>query len=407
MPSFHYNPRIALSARFDARPFAGVQVIDRGGGYGVLPTDIGVYDDVLTFLNGYGSGVTRTGVAGVYTRAYDLAGDLQALADASPGAPLGTFDAYIDSNDRVVISNDTYDIQVYTASSGNELGFEIGAQAPSLTATLDWVRGNTSGTLGIGISVKKGLGYALLLTIPGCHSVPTYVRTRDEGDADSALVSGVYTLEDFDADEGSEPRVRWYINADGHVVCAYPTTLTDLGFPSAAFAARLGFTGSEVPSSVGPFDYMTATYPCPGLIVPTRPAMYVRRLREQDAGARRLNDGDAASLVLLNAQGIEASVYIGGEASATDEESHYLDRVLPYAAQGMPLHLYQDWSDPRRAADSVDQSYGNLYNVERRGRLGRVRCKRDPSDEPVIEAAYEVGAVALRFEAVHRLAVLP
>jgi|GEM_PF-4344153 len=406
MPSYHYNPRIALSARFDARPWAGVKVIDRGGGYGTLPTDIGIYDDVLTFLNGYGSGVNRTGVAGVYTRAYDFAGDLQALADISPGAPLGTFDAYIDESDRVVITNDTYDIQVYTASSGNELGFEVGAQAPSLQATKEWVRGPTSGSLGIGLSVKKGPGYALLLTIPGCHSIPTYVRTRDEGDADSALVSGVYTLEDFDADEGSEPRVRWYIDGDGHVVCSYPTTLTDLGFPSATFAARLGFTGDEVPVSVGSYDVMTATYPCPGLIVPTRPAMFVRTARDQRAGSARLANGDATAVELLNAPAREVRVYVGGEASATDEEFHYLDKVLPYALPGWRFHVYQDWSDPRRAAAPRDQSYGNLYNVERGGRLGRLRAKRDPEDDVDNVAAYDEGAVALRFEANHRVVLL-
>jgi len=407
MPSHHYNPRIALSARFDARPYAGVQVIDRGGGYGTLPTNLGIYDDVVTFLNGYGSGVSRSGVNLMWPRAYDLAGDLQALADASPAAPLGTFDAYIDTDDRVVVTNDTYDIQVYTASAANECGFEVGAQAPSLQATKEWVRGPTSGTFGFGLSVKKGPGYALLLTIPGCHSIPTYVRTRDEGDADSALVSGVYTLEDHDVQEGAEPRVRWYVNTDGHVVCSYPTSLTDLGWASTSFRDRLGFSGAEVPVSVGSFDVLTAAHPCPGLIVPTRPAMYVRIARDQEYGAQRLSDGDATSLQLLDAAAREVSVYIGGEASATDEERHYLDHVLPYAGPGRRLHLYQDWSDPRRAAAARTEDYGNIYNVERDGRLGRIRCKRDPEDDGPRVAEYDEGAVALRFEARHRLVVLP
>jgi len=352
-------------------------------------------------------------VAGVYTRAYDFAGDLQALADASPGAPLGTFDAYIDENDRIVVTNDTYAFEITSASASNWFGFQTGdasvnvSGTETLTASGEWVRGTITTQAGYVLTVDKGgTPYALIGGPALCHSIPTYVRTRNEGDVDSALVSGVYTLEDFDADEGSEPRVRWYIDGDGHVVCSYPTTLTDLGFPSASFAARLGFTGSEVPVSVGSFDVMTATYPCPGLIVPTRPAMFVRTARDQRAGSARLANGDATAVELLNAPAREVRVYVGGEASATDEEFHYLDKVLPYALPGWRFHVYQDWSDPRRAAAPRDQSYGNLYNVERGGRLGRLRAKRDPDDDVDNVASYDEGAVALRFEANHRVVLL-
>lgn len=391
MPNPLFAPRGALAASFDARQWAGVALFTRDAGTFTLtaPAGWGVFGDVLDMLTGRGSRSSGT-----------CAANLASAAAAATGTPVV---ASITADDRIrLVFTGGTSVILSPSANNTQWGFDPAGQVSVaggggtqvLTAVAGWTRGNISVTR---FNLIRGANNGLVPAIPGMrvHSILDTVRRWGSADADD-----MNPLESLCALDFSGPKyIRWGITADGHVFCSRETlAVSDVTWVSTSFRDALGFTGLELPVVDGVVSTTTATYPCPGLITPSRPFDRVTRGSTWVGGASLASNGGAYSTTVLDRLPYSAEWYLDGPADRIDRQDHYIRAVLPAMPPGARVTLYQDWGDYRRAARTADTSdpavaprvapYSTLYTSQQDGAYGRLLCRRDTEDPGAFLAAW-------------------
>lgn len=389
-----HAPRVAFAGQFDARAWSGITVYTRAAGATnvACPTG-GVYDDPLAFLHGYGSQAGR-----------DLQADMRAAWVAS-GA-LGLLSVGINSGDKLYIQ--VTDVGAgatsfvvsgaATAAFGFPNGGAIASSLGRVTAPLDWVRGPAIAGSFLTITPNALAGFACPTYGYGAQSVITLVRSSTLVDSDS-LLSGVassLTTNDCTAIDNTNRRVWWYVDDDGHVVCARATSGTSaLAWVSTSFRDRLGYNGTEVETTASGCAFLRATYPLPGLWVPSRPLRRCRPWYAERTATLDLTSGGMTANHIARWSGWDVEAWAsGGALGSASEERHVRDRFWRYIPLGFPVTFFQQWGDPRRARPTheitlTDVAYDLLWTSERDGRRGRLRCYRSGTDEAQRRADYE------------------
>lgn len=376
MPGNNNYPIPALLSTFDARQWSGLNVYDRGAtsiSLSTFGTDEGVYEDVLSFLNGRGSN------AGA-----DLQSDLTATATG-----VATWEITLLSSDRIRIRNDGDAFTIADNAAATALGFPGGAASVlsggwhTCTATADWTRGNWNG-LQLVITPASSAAFNLPSFLTRAQDVITMLRvTGTTGDADD-LHDPAGTFDSLEARElvavgaGS---LRWGLTAEGHVFAAWPSGLGVLEptWVSTSFRNRLGFSGREVAISAGGLDWVIADFPCPGVYVPTRPLARPLELQTDEVSdAMRLTDGSWAGFHGGTFYRWLATIHVDGPQDTRSTWLHWARKVLPYLPQGAPCTLYLEWGDPRRRLEPQDivsgtDAYSLLHTSELEGARGRIR----------------------------------
>jgi hypothetical protein len=374
MPSNDKAPNFALMADFDATPYSGADLFTHGSTTVAMPTftqGAGFYDDALIFLNG------RASTSGLSLT--------QQIRDAATfGGSSWDIDFNYDEDKIKIIGSVDFTIAP-TSASQDFLGFggtvdatlvgsKYHAEAPN-----DWTRGNINN----GQYTINEVGGAGTFTFnkvqAGGQDVLAMIRTATDID------NVANTLQKIHAAAISNDNIRWLITDDGYVQLKYLTSIGSFSWDSTSFRDRLGFTGDETASTslVSPtFDTITATYPLPGALFPSRPLENHHLMIETVSDFGRIIGGGYTS----NSRGAYTTSSLRFHLDAAQDQKdlyrHFTDNFIPYVATGEPITLYQEWGDSRRSATSVEQAgaYSSLYTIEDDGYKGRIKgTLTDPS----------------------------
>ena len=373
-----YSRFPAIMAEVDAREWAGENLWVENAAPIAAPSTWAYFDDALAFLTGRGTAADDA-VVGYASMAY---GVQQALTVAS-SVTVG-----ITSGDRVfILAAGLAGNFTLAAGAGNvALGFDAAGQTSVtvaggeyMEATADWVRApvvSVAPTVTSSVADGSTSGPLVLPAVYRAHGPMDMVRSWGSADLDDA-----YPTTNLSA----IGEARWGIDASGHVWRARQTSTTSaLSWDSLTFRDFLGFTGQEaetVPATG--LSVLTATYPCTGLLCPTRPFDIVARGREHVGAAARTSDGGWYSSTWLDHLGYTLRGYLDGPADQRDLQDHYLRRVLEYMPPGGALNVYQQWPfQTRRALRSSGvgsqqvPQYSSLYDGQTDGTYGRLLCRR-------------------------------
>ena len=385
MPGNLTAPSIAVLSAADVRDWQSVTVFQRDiPGPSTVDIDVAsttdVFEDGLSLLNGRGSASSV------------------ALADnfelEKPGG--GTWDCYIDSNDKFVITSTLDDFSVTNSADNAPFGINTAGQAATgsgpytVTAENEWVRGPVTDVV-IQINSDSGIfnvpASSTTVMPSKAQDVVTMIRSRGStSDIDDQHSADC--LEALDIAACSEKSIRWGINETGHVFTAWRTaaSITAPDWQSTTFRDRLGFTGDESTTVSGALTILTADNPMPGVIAPGEPLADLRPEYNEETSVVRLTSGDLGANAIADWVLWSMSFWVGGPDGETDLHRHWFEHVLPYITKGSRVALYQQWGDPRRSRSSrvrnatSDPAYDLLYTTERNGYRGRLRCRRDDSD---------------------------
>ena len=352
MPRNSSFVRYGLLSQFDATQWAGVNVYDRGAANVTLPVAYGVFDDVVEFLNDYGS-------------IYSLETLAQVAMDAAPSGPHGTWIVSIDEDDRVYIERDNGGFLINASAANAHLGFAAAGAWPvnttgtvwRATATSDWTRGEFSPSAHLSILV--GGDTVTFGSIQQVQDVPVYLRTETTSLQGTDDASGLGT-----------GLIRWGVGSDGHAWCSYPSARTDIAWVDTAFRDRIGFSGNEIPVVSGGIDVLTGDYPVPGVIIPSRPADKIGVVSEDVSTAATLSDNSVASNYVATLQRVSVVGWLDGPADDVDLHRHWQVECRPYLHRGAPCVLYQDWGDSRLALWRPTGHYSTVYTAEPISRYG-------------------------------------
>ena len=308
--------------------------------------DGGRYPDVLAFLHGYGSQAGQS-----------ITEQLVALWSG-----LVAWEVGIDSADRVFIRapSTAFASFTVTASAGNCYGFAAGVTTSStvagyriVTAPSAWSRGNQYPSAAPNIlSISAGATTtALTYARTRVHSLPTALRASSTFDG---TVSPLQSLERFDNDvaDNVQRRIRWGIDSDGRAWVSSPTVVSAFSFfgSSSALAWRrlLGFTGDEVGVTASLQTTITATYPCPLVLMLWRGLTRYQCSAQNYDGAVTLADGRARGRHIGTATLHDVGYTLRGPTSQLDQEGQALASFWPAIGRGQPCALMLDHGDPRR-----------------------------------------------------------
>lgn len=368
MPYNIISPNFGLLSSFDATQWSNTLLFRRGVDTVSLPTfstNQGVYDDIITFLNGRGS------IYGVST-AFRL--DLQNILVNS--ATFGNNWAItLESNDRFKISCDDQ-FSISTVLSSDFLGF--GSQSAVLEGSkyvvtgLNWGRGVVQGAYTITPAVGAGFTYLDQDLI--VQDAITYFRQREQiQDLDDQTSAQSPCLER--QDQTLRFLGRWYLDNNGYVNNTYHTSVNDISqWSSDSFRESLGFTGLETPSISGNYKTLKASRPALTAFLPSRPIQnHTYTLDQVSDYQRKIGGGYTSNLIGSYTQS-NISFFVDSRLDQVDLSRHYLS-FLNYANKGGRVSFYQSWGDNRRAyttfkAGSID--YTSLYTSQDNGRYGRV-----------------------------------
>lgn len=391
MPNPLLSTRGALAAEFDARQWAGSVLYTRDSGTFTVtaPAGWGVFGDVLDMLTGRGSRSSGT--------------DAVNLASAASTATATPVVASITADDRIqLVFTGATSVVLSPSANNTQWGFDPAGQVSTagsgstqvLTAVSGWTRGNISVTR---FNLIRGASNGLVPRVPGLrvHSILDTVRAWGSADADDLNPTDNLCRLDFDAPK----YIRWGVTADGHVFCSRETlAVSDVTWVSTSFRDALGFTGLETPVVDGVVSTTTATYPCPGLLTPSRPFDTIDRGMQARFGASLASNGGAYVTSWLDRVTYGVALLLDGPADRIDRQDHMLRAVLPAMPPGARVTVYQDWGDYRRAARTADTSnpavaprvapYSLLYTSQRDGEYGRLLCRRDPGESGALVAAW-------------------
>lgn len=368
MPLNNPSPNFALLSSFNARTWSGVNVFDRGSTNVSLPTystGEGIYEDVISFLNGRGS---KSGVS-----TSDI---IQAVSNFG-----SSWSVSINSFDKVVISCDTA-FKIRHKSGPDPFGVDsqtFSSPFISFTCPNNWTRGNitgggsyevqnSAGTLSFTFSVRNSYAAQDLIVAIRERSV-----TNDLDD-----VNTTDNLEYLDQTANSQDVITWYLNDSGHVVCMYPNTIGAVTWVSTSFRDRLGFSGSEIPSGTL-IKTLVADYPCPGVLYPSRP--YQSHYYETDTltqARRKIGGGYTSNFIGSYVQSV-LRFDLDALLDEVDLYRHFTNNFVQYIPTGERINFYQGIGDSRRAliTSGVNQSQPNydlLYTSEDNGDQGRIRA---------------------------------
>ena len=388
MPSLNESPNFALMTEVDRRNDAGVILFNRGGG-NVVASSTQFFGDEIDELCGRGRHANQTA---------------QPRLDAAFG--VGAVTLTLDTNDRFVLASGAGTVAITARADNAVYGFSTAGHgaAASITATSNWQRGNVFNaqleiTYSIGPVTAEwpGIPYAV-------HSPIYMLRERGAvGDLDDTNPTDCIEALDQAVNGGA---IAWGIDDTGHVWTAYDPAIGVVMWNAAGANVRdyLGYTGFEVVTAVAPgagavgvVNLITATYPCAGVLRPTRPSVSLLDRTLASARGMRLTDGSVASSRTASHRGWTLRYYVDGPADARDLSTQFVDQWLPYCTPGERMTLYQDWGDPRRSiTDRASAhtflggppSYTLLYTPERNGAQGRRLLYRDPADPNDVTLAW-------------------
>lgn len=368
MPLNNPSPNFALLSSFNARTWSGVNVYDRGSNNITLPTFAigeGIYEDVVSFLNGRGSD------GGFST------GDLIQAA-----APFGfNWAVTINSFDKVVISCDTA-FKIRHKSGTDVLG--VGSSSFSsafitFTCPNNWTRGSDILTATYAIVDSSDSNLFSFDISNGLNSQDLIVAIRERGttnDIDDVNVTNC--LEALDITANSNDNIKWYINDQGHVETMYASAVGDVSWVSTTFRDRLGFSGSEIASGTL-IKTLTADYPCPGTLFPSRP--YQRHHLQTDTvtqARRKIGGGYTSNFIGSYVQSI-LNFDLDALLDEKDLYRHFTNNFVEYIPTGERINFYQGWGDSRRALITANitasqPAFSLLHTSEDNGDQGRIRA---------------------------------
>ena len=368
MPLNNPSPNFALLSAFNARTWSGVNVFDRGSNNISLPTfglGEGIYEDAISFLNGRGkdSGFSAS----------DL---LQA------GSAFGTnWSMTINSDDKVVISCDS-SFKVKVKSGDDVLGIErttYGTASTSYTSPLDWTRGNgvnAGSIIFVDSSDANQFSFTLNASMKAQDIVNCIRERGTTNDADD--VNTTDCIEELDSTANSNQYISWYVNDSGHVECMYYNTVSDISWVSTTFRDRLGFSGNESPSG-STVKTLTADYPLPGSLFPSRP--YQRHFLQTDTltqARRKIGGGYTSNFIGSYIQSV-LDFDLDALLDEKDLYRHFTNNFVQYIPTGERINFYQGWGDSRRALitsgiNASQPAYDLLYTSEDNGDQGRIRA---------------------------------
>lgn len=401
MPINNPAPDFALLSGFNARSWSGVNVFDRGSDSISLPSydsSSGVYDDVLSFLNGRGSAPAQSL-------------DTLLTTSATFGA---SWSIEITDADRVKISSDT-EFSII-ATNDDPLGFNSvlntatgSGSAWSITAPAEWIRSDFEYVSYL-ISEVGGAGaFNFNVCLQGAQDVITAFRSRGNvSDADD--LNATDNLEALEHTATSSGLIRWLIDSGGHVCCYYPASVSAISWVSTTFRDRLGFSGSEVPATFHGSSTdlkLRADYVCPGVLFPSRPVQsHSLAVSNRSQAHQRIDGAYTSNLVGSYIRSI-LRFNLDAFLDIKDEYRHFTNHFAQYIAQGHQVNYYQNWGDPRRAiitsAVNASTPAYDLLNISAdNGKQGRIRASAINTGE--ISLAYPTGferRVPVRLELAH------
>lgn len=386
----NFAPLPAFLGGFDARPWASTLVATRDGDNITLGAEALERPDVLDFLNGRRSG------AG-YSADADLLAGL--TASVAPGAP-GVIQMQVHPTlDRLFLYSDTWAFTVQGQASGEVWGCGAavlssavlphpvtGAAVNLVVFPGEWSRGNFSyeDHAGLLVTPTGKPAFAFPAQVSKVQGVITALRASTVSDLDTPTLA---PLEDLDRTATGFGGTRWGLTDDGHVFYSYPQAVGShpITWVSTTLRDRLGFTGAEldVLSTVGAAYTCTATCPCPGVLVPSRPLM-VGPERESVDTTRSLDliSGTISSIRLASWVRWHVEGQVDGPADLVDLSGHYVARCWGdtwYA--GARMTIIPEWGDGRRAWVLPSTNYSTLYTSYDGGMRGRL-IGRLVSDSP-------------------------
>lgn len=414
MPGNAYGPQIAIAAGVDWRRFRSVALFARGGTTVTGPASLGLFEDLVEATCGFTSQAGRS-----------LTEDLQAGWDAS-GAPPTTITAGVDEADRPWVHSTAEAFTLTVTSSA--WGWPVGTTASVVTAgsssypagnvvvgTSDWTRGTwrAGPTLHLIVIDPPAVpAYSVPAADQQWTDLPVLLRASTIGDVDALQVAAC--LEYFDnlaCDPAAGPppaaqnrRIRWGVSSSGRVFTSRPNGVAAAITASSwdpAFAAALGFKGTETESAVNGLRVLEAANEPEGFVLPSGLKRCRPWYREHTETLDR-TDGLVASNPVSHWAGWEVEVYAVGPAFQDEDLTrHLIDRFWPHVPKGRALNLYRHWGDhrralPRRSVSRTQLAYTLLYTSERDGARGRLRCLRDSTDEELRMADYEGAPLELR-----------
>ena len=354
----------ALLRGVDVAELLGEPIFQRGGVDVIVTTAAqtfagGRFPDVLGFLHGYGSQAGRS-----------MTEELRSSWVAAGGSAGDSWEVIITEDDRVAVRVPTVDLASFdlAASSGNAWGFATGTTSSSTVGTFQqvtapdaWKRGNQDLYVAPNaITITDGVtACALSTTTARVQAIPTALRASTDSEDGLGPVSSLERLDNFYSDS-PDFRIRWGVDAAGRVWTSYPSSVsavtwlaTDAGL---AFRRLFGFTGSETVSTVLGRSILTATYPCPAVLVLYRGMSRYQVSTESIDGAVTLADGRARGRHIGASTLHDVTYTLRGPTSQLDQEGQAVRAFWPSSGRGQPLTLWLDIGDPRRHRH-VEQLY--------------------------------------------------
>lgn len=366
MPVNNPSPNFALLSSFNARTWSGTNIFDRGATNISLPTfstGEGIYEDVISLLNGRGS---QSGMS---------ASDFLQTSSAFGSS----WTVSIDSNDKVKIEcSDAFKVRYVSGGDVLGVGSSFSTVSTSFTSPNDWTRGNVDGgryefrdsadSNSFSYFVKNSVLVQDLI-----------VAIRERGTtSDVDDVNATNCIEYLDIIATGSSDIGWILNDDGHVECEYDSSVGDITWISTTFRDRLGFSGNETPTGTTR-KKIVADYPCPGTLYPSRPYQSHHLQTDTVAQARRKIGGGYVS----NFIGSYVKSILGFDLDALLDEidlyRHFTNNFVQYVPTGERINFYQNVGDSRRALitsgiTSTQPAYDLLYTSEDNGNTGRIRA---------------------------------
>jgi hypothetical protein len=394
MPYNTPAPDFALLAAFDARPWSAVDVVSYNGVNITMPTfsaGEGVYEDGVYFLNGRGVGDnTPARAMGTFADA------LSTLASFNL-----SWSVTLTADDRVKITSD----DVFTVAPLDDDVLGLGSQTSvpdglnfSVTGSTDWTRGNYRGE-------RYQFGDTFGTTFDAFRELANrpwpaqdiIAGMRERGSADLDDLSPTNCLEELMRDQGlMEARV--ILNDQGHVE-VWSMASASFAWLDTSFRDRLGFSGNETPVAMGSTspDYverLTADYPMPGCLFPSRPFQDHHYQVESVTQARRKIGGGYTSNLIGTYTTSVLAFDLDALLDQRDLYRHFTDALVPYCANGERINMYQTWGDSRRSlrsalVTSTQPAYDLIYTSEDNGDCGRLRCS-------LVSASYDLAFGSLK-----------
>jgi hypothetical protein len=289
-----------------------------------------------------------------------MASAIQALFVAFGGSP--TVEVTITASDRIRLAS----TQPFGLDGGDNnyiFGLPVaGAIAAydgstwfEVFGTSDWVRGVLQDAK---LTFTTAFGSGSLYT-GFFQDIPTFINTSTNADSLTDLdVSGY----------------GWLIDDDGYTWFTRRGGLPAMTWVNTNLRLFLGYTGDEtaVVGNSGTNYYVKSTYPCRGIIVPTRPVFRQQLQAAQEAVGARTFGGGWVGAVMGTFNRFLVSWYLDGPADCVDLHQHWVRYILPRLHVGAPINFYQDWGDSRRTRFAQENyAYSSTETVELNGYRGR------------------------------------